>query len=114
MLRVWLSLALLWAGMAHADARLSADDLAQIRTVIHRQIEALSRDDALGACAVYRPTSVEFLELVTLWPDAVQRVTLTDRGGRTWLAYYAMQRQPDGSWRTSACRLVQPSRAIPT
>jgi hypothetical protein len=82
--------------------------------VIHRQIEAFGRDDALGACVVYRPTNVEFLELVTLGTDAVQQVKLTDRGGRTWLAYYAMQRQSDGSWRTSACRLVQPSRAIPT
>ena len=105
---------LAWAGAAHADARLSADDLAEIRTVIHRQIETLGREDALGACAVYRPTSVEFLELLTLGPDAVQQVRLTDRGGRTWLAYYAMQRQRDGSWRTSACRMVQPARTIPT
>jgi hypothetical protein len=98
-----------------ADPRLSADDLAEIRTVIHRQIDASRRDDALGAaCVVYRPMSVEFLELVTMGPDAVQQVRLTDRGGRIWLAYYAMQRQSDGSWRTNGCRLVQPARTIPT
>ena len=104
----------LWAGVAQADSRLSADDLAEIRAVIHHQIDALGRDDALGACAVYRPTRVEFLDLLTLGPDAVQQVRLIDRGGRTWLAYYAMQRQRDGSWRTSACRMVQPVRTIPT
>jgi hypothetical protein len=84
--------------------------------VIHRQIDASRRDDTItiGACVVYRPTSVEFLELVTMGPDAVQQVKLTDRGGRIWLAYYAMQRQTDGSWRTNGCRLVQPARTIPT
>ena len=107
-------MALLFAATVQADARLSADDQVQIRTVIHRQIESFGRDDAFGSCVVYRPTSVEFLDLVTLGPDAVQQVKLTDRGGRIWLAYYAMQRQADGSWRTSACRLVQPSRSIPT
>jgi hypothetical protein len=113
-LRYLLVALLSWAGALQADVRLSADDLAQIRTVINRQIEDFRRDDALGACVVYRPTSVEFLELVTQGPDAVQQVKLTDRIGRIWLAYYAMQRQPDGSWRTNGCRLVQPSRTIPT
>ena len=100
--------------MAFADPSTSADDQAQIRGAIHRQIEAFKHDDVLGACVVYRPTNVEFLELVTLGPDAVQQVKLTDRSGRIWLAYYAMQRQADGSWRTSGCRLVQPARTIPT
>ena len=135
-----LVLPFLWAGIAQADPRLSADDLAEIRTVIHRQIEAFRRDDARGAFdlvspdvqqafgtperfldvvrasyrAMYRPARFEFLDLVTLGPDAVQQVRVTDREGHAWLAYYAMQRQRDGSWRTNGCRLVQPARTIPT
>jgi hypothetical protein len=106
--------------------------------VIHRQIDALRRDDAHGAFAlvspevqeafgtperfldvvrmayraVYRPASVSFLELVVMGGDVVQQVQLTDRAGGLWLAYYAMQRQKDGSWRTNGCHLVQPSRII--
>jgi hypothetical protein len=41
-------------------------------------------------------------------------VRLTDRSGTVWHAYYAMQRQKDGSWRTNGCRLVQPAKTIPT
>jgi hypothetical protein len=109
-----LVLGLLLAGGAPAEPGLSAGDLTEIRAVINRQLEAFRRDDALGACVVYRPTSIEFLELLTMGHDAVQQVRFVDRGGRTWLAYYAMQRQRDGSWRTNGCRLVQPARTIPT
>ena len=40
--------------------------------------------------------------------DVVQQVQVTDRAGGVWVAYYAMQRQSDGSWRTNGCHLVQP------
>lgn len=112
--------------------------MQEIRTVIHRQIDAFRRDDAQGAFAlvspgvqqafgtperflesvrssyraVYRPQSVAFLELVVMGGDVVQQVQLTDRSGSLWVAYYAMQRQKDGSWRTNGCHLVQPSRTI--
>jgi hypothetical protein len=62
--------------------------------------------------AVYRPASVSFLELVVIGGEVVQPVQVTDRSGGLWVAYYAMQRQKDGSWRTHGCRLVQPSRII--
>ena len=113
-------------------------DAAEIRAVIHRQIDAFRRDDAQGAFAlvspgvqqafgtperfldtvrdsyraVYRPASVSFLELVVMGGDVVQQVQVVDRSGSTWVAYYAMQRQRDGSWRTNGCHLVQPSRTI--
>jgi hypothetical protein len=140
MLRFLLGVLLMLAGSAYGDSRLTREDLSEIRAVIHRQIEAFRRDDARGAFdlvspdvqqafgtperfldvvrvsyrAVYRPSAVVFLELVTLGPDAVQQVRITDRGGQAWLAYYAMQRQRDGSWRTNGCRLVAPTRTIPT
>jgi len=120
------------------DNRVSGDDASEIRAVIHRQIDAFRRDDAQSAFAlvspgvqqafgtperfldavrndyraVYRPASVSFLELVVMGDDVVQQVQVTDRTGSVWVAYYAMQRQRDGSWRTNGCHLVQPSRTI--
>lgn len=125
---------------AAAQPAVTTEDLAEIRGVINRQIDAFRRDDAQGAFAlvspgvqetfrtperfldvvrvsyraVYRPSAVVFLGLTLIGPDAVQQVQLTDRSGAIWLAYYAMQRQKDGSWRTNGCHLVQPAKTIPT
>jgi len=108
--------------------------------VITRQIEALRRDDAESAFALvspavqqtygtperfldvmrtsyhplYRPAAVTFLEPVVFGADAVQPVQLTDRTGTVWFAYYAMQRQKDGSWRAAGCHLVQRALTVPT
>lgn len=127
----------LCTGLA-ADGRLKGSDVAEIRAVIHRQIDALRRDDARGAFAlvapgaqeaygtperfldtmrtsyraVYRPARVAFLDLVLMGDEVVQPVQLTERSGAVWVAYYAMQRQKDGAWRVNGCRLVQPTRTI--
>ena len=139
MLRL-LALLFAFALPAVAQPAITADDLAEIRGVIHRQIEAFRRDDAQEAfrlvspsvretfgtperfldvvrasySPMVRPTAVVFLGLTVIGDDAVQRVRITDRGGALWLAYYAMQRQKDGSWRTNGCHLVQPSKSIST
>ncbi len=132
---------LLAPGVARpADEPLSAADVAEIRQVIQRQIEAFQRDDAHGAFAlaspavqetfgtperfletvrmsyraVYRPARFTFDEVVVMGSGVVQRVALTDRAGVSWLAYYAMQRQRDGTWRASGCHLVQPARTLST
>lgn len=135
-------LALILLGMGPAVAlggeRVTAEDLSEIRAVIKGQMDAFRRDDARGAFAlaspgvqqafgtperfldavrsayraVYRPASVAFLELVLIGGDVVQQVQVTDRAGTVWLAYYAMQRQKDGSWRTSGCHLAPPARTI--
>jgi hypothetical protein len=133
---VWL--ALLVPAAAPASERVTGADVAEIRGVIHRQIDAFRRDDARGAFAlaspgvqqafgtperfletvrsayraVYRPASLSFGELVVMGDDVVQQVQVVDRSGAVWVAYYAMQRQEDGSWRASGCHLVQPSRTI--
>ena len=139
MLRL-LALSLAFALPAAAQPAITNDDLVEIRAVIHRQIEAFRRDDAREAFklvspavqetfgtperfldvvrtsygAMVRPASVVFLGLTLMGEEAVQRVKLTDRGGAVWLAYYAMQRQKDGSWRTNGCHLVQPAKTVPT
>jgi uncharacterized protein DUF4864 len=125
-------------GVLGVENRVTGADVAEIRAVIHRQIDAFRRDDAHSAFAlvspavqqaygtperfldvmrmayraVYRPTSVSFLELIVMGGDVVQQVQVTDRSGSVWVAYYAMQRQKDGSWRTHGCHLFQPSRII--
>ncbi len=135
-----LALLFAFAGPAAAQPAITGEDLAEIRAVIHRQIEAFRRDDAQEAFklvspavqetfgtperfldvvrasygAMVRPSAVVFLGLTVMGDDAVQRVRLTDRSGAVWLAYYAMQRQRDGSWRTNGCHLVQPSKSIST
>ena len=132
-----VSLALLLPAFSGA-AEVTGEDVAEIRGVIHRQIDAFRRDDAQGAfalvspqvqqafgtperfldtvrvaySAVYRPARVSFLDLVVMGGDVVQPVQVTDHAGGVWLAYYAMQRQRDGSWRTNGCHLVQPTRTI--
>jgi hypothetical protein len=139
-LRIWLAWValLLPLGAAGSEGRVSPADAAEIRAVIHRQIDAFRRDDARGAFAlvspgvqqafgtperfleavrtsyrpVYRPFSVSFLELVLMDREVVQQVQIIDRDGGVWVAYYAMQRQRDGSWRTNGCHLVPPPRKI--
>lgn len=137
-----LFLALLIAFGASAQAGtapVTGDDVAEIHAVIHLQIDAFKRDDARGAFAlaspsvrqafgtperfldvvrmayraVYRPAAVVFRELRVLGDDVVQAVQVTDRAGIVWVAYYAMQRQADGSWKTSGCHLVPPVRSYP-
>ena len=121
-----------------AESQVTGADVDEIRGVIHRQIDAFRRDDAHGAFAlvspnlqqafgtperfldtmrmayraVYRPASVSFLDLVIIGSDVVQPVQVTDPSGALWVAYYSMQRQKDGSWRTHGCRLVPPTRTI--
>ena len=133
-----IALALLAPLAATADPRVTSADVAEIRGVINRQIDAFRRDDAQGAFAlvspgvqqtfrtpekfldvvrmayraVYRPAAVAFLDLMVLGDEVVQQVQVTDRAGLVWLAYYAMQRQRDGSWRTNGCHLVQPARTV--
>lgn len=124
---------------APAAAAVSGDDALEIREVIQRQIDAFRRDDARGAFelaapgvrrafgtperflatvrmayrAVYRPARFVFRGMLVLGEDVVQPVEVTDRTGAVWLAYYGMQRQPDGSWRTTGCHLVRPAGTHP-
>jgi hypothetical protein len=134
-----LALCLLLPAAAPAADRVTTADAAEIRAVIHRQIDAFKRDDAQGAFALvspgvrqafqtpekfldvvrmayramYRPSAVACMDMLVLGGDVVQQVQVTDRSGLVWVAYYAMQRQADGSWRTNGCHLVQPARTIP-
>jgi len=134
---LFLAAALLLPFAVKANGLTSAD-VSEIRAVIQRQIDAFRRDDASSAFAlvspgvrqafgtperfldavrtayraVYRPNSVAFLDLVVMGAEVVQPVQVVDRSGAIWVAYYAMQRQKDGTWRMNGCHLVQPARTI--
>ena len=137
--RFFLLLLLLLPGLGlSAEGRITSSDLAEIRAVINRQIDAFRRDDAQGAFAlvspgmqdsfgtperfldvvrtayraVYRPANIAFLDLIVMSGEVVQQVQITDRAGGVWVAYFSMQRQRDGTWRTNGCHLVQPARII--
>lgn len=109
-----LALALGCAGAALAEARVTSDDLAEIRAVIHREIDAFRAcaRQAPGVAAT-TPAAVSFLDLTVMGgEDVVQQVRVTDHAGAVWLAYYAMQRQKNGGWRTSGCHLVPSARTV--
>ena len=119
--------------LAWAQPSLSAADAAAVREVIEAQLDAFQKDDAQRAFsyatsdireafrtpenflemvrtsypAVYRPKTVKF-EAPQLVDDVVvQLVRLTDAEGRTWIALYPMQREPDGTWRINGCQLAR-------
>lgn len=58
-----------------------------------------------GYRAVYRPREVQFLDLVIDQGRLAQRVLFVGPDGVPVLAYYFMERQPDGSWRISGVTL---------
>lgn len=60
-----------------------------------------------GYPAVYRPREVRFLDLVIEQGRLAQRVLFVGPDGVPVLAYYYMERQPDGSWRISGVTLRQ-------
>src|SRR5438067_11110737 len=112
MLRALL-LAIALCAPALAQAAVTAEDLAEIRAVINRQIEAFRRDDAESAFAlvspavqqtygtpsrfldvmrtsyhpVYRRAAVVFLEPVMFGSAALQPVQPTHRSRAVWPAY---------------------------
>ena len=107
-----------------ADGNVSAADLAEIRGVIHRQIDAFRRDDAPGAFAlvspgvqqafgtperfldtvraayraVYRPSAVAFRELVVMGGDVVQRADDTPEAIQKRLDLYERETTPLIAW----------------
>ena len=131
-------LALLACILAHAIAlaQPSPADEAAIHSVIAGQIDAFRHDDAGAAFgfaapaiqglfgtpdkflgmvrhgypAVYRPRSVDFTSLAEEDGAIVQHVELIGPDGLAYTARYTMEREADGSWRISACELLESRR----
>lgn len=128
------SLVFAWPALALDDG-----DRAAGREAITAQIEAFRRDDAAAAFAfaapgirrmfgtedtfldmvrrayppVHRPRSYGFGETRETATGFEQAVGIQDEAGADWDAVYSFERQPDGSWKISGCRLVKrPGEAV--
>src|SRR5262245_35267248 len=121
------------AGPAAADDSVAPADAQAIQRVIQGQMDAFRVDDwtaAFGYAApsirqkfqspqifsqmvtqayqpVYRPKGVEFRELKASEFGPTQEVFVVGPDGIGYLAYYTMEKQPDGTWRISGCYLVR-------
>ena len=133
-LAAFLVVLLAWPAMA-----LDEGDRAAGRAAITAQIEAFRRDDAGTAFSfaspgirrmfgseeafldmvrrayppVHRPRSFGFGETRETASGFEQAVAIQDGAGADWDAVYSFERQPDGSWKISGCRLVKrPGEAV--
>jgi hypothetical protein len=121
---------LLGVGAASALDVQAADQMA-IRKVIEAQLAAFQRDDGVAAFSfaspqiqaifkdpgnfmamvrggympVYRPHEVEFQELTELRGQPTQPVLLVGPDNEVVIAYYFMEKQPNGDWRIDGCML---------
>jgi hypothetical protein len=131
-----LTLALGLPRLAQAED-VSPADQASIRATISNQIDAFRRDDGNAAYGfasptiqglyptadqfmsmvrnayqpVYRPQSVTFGQLSDSPYGPLQKVFLVGPDGKSYVALYSLQRQPDGSWRINGCTIVEDSGA---
>lgn len=116
---------------ARADEDVAEADRQAIRGVIEAQLAAFQADDGAtafgfaspaiqemlgnptnflamvkaGYMPVYRPREVRFEQLVVVQGEPVQPVLLVGPELEVVTALYAMQQQPDGSWRINGCVL---------
>ena len=130
----WLWLSLLATRAGAEDPRLSAADREAIQAVVAQQLEAFQRDDEVAAFSyaspaiqaqfktpgdfmrmvreayepVYRPRFTFFLEALVVNVQVIQPVQVVGPDGALLVAWYVMERQPDGTWRISGCVLNRP------
>ena len=130
----WLWLSLLATRAGAEDPRLSAADREAIQAVVAQQLEAFQRDDEVAAFSyaspaiqaqfktpgdfmrmvreayepVYRPRFTFFLEALVVNVQVIQPVQVVGPDGALLVAWYVIERQPDGTWRISGCVLNRP------
>ena len=130
LLSVLLMLSLPIAARAQ-DAAPGPADASAIRGVIAAQLNAFQHDDGNAAYSyasptiqtlfhdadtfmqmvrtgyqpVYRARDVEFRDLGPIEGRLVQQVYMVGPDGIAVIADYAMQKQPDGSWKINGCSI---------
>jgi hypothetical protein len=131
--RLLLVLALLWLVTPTSAEELTRADQSAFQEVITDQIRAFNADDGLRAYShaapvikqlfptpdifmamvkqgyppVYRQKSFNFGDVTSDTGRPEQEVTIVDLNGQVWTAIYSFERQPNGSWKISGCRLVR-------
>jgi len=133
-LLVPLVLLIFLEGYAQRLQDVPPQDRAAIQAIISAQIEAFKKDDAVrafsfaspgirqvfqtperfiemvrtGYAQIYRPLRVEFgpaTRSLGALQQVRQVVNLVGMDGRKAVAYYLMERQPDGSWKIGGVQL---------
>ena len=124
-----LTLAALTANVRALAGPISELDAAKVREVVVAQLSALALDDAekafetatpavreaIGSSGrflamvrgaypmVYRPASVSFHKPEEDEGSVLQLVEVKDERAKSWLVLFALEQQPDHSWRISGC-----------
>lgn len=114
-------------------AELPTEDVADIRNIILRQLNAFRDDDAEKAFSyaapeirrifktpemflhmvrksyqsVYRPQSFAFKTIKRIDGNIVQPLAVVGPSGVSETALYIMEQQPDGSWKIGACIMAR-------
>ena len=113
---------------------ISATDKAEFQRIITAQITAFRADDGLAAYdfaapvvknifptpeifiamvkqgyrPVYRPQSFNFTEtLIDPMGRPSQKMIVVGPDGKSYIALYSMEKQPDGTWRIAGCTLLE-------
>lgn len=126
-------LAGLVAGASLASHPASAEPVGDARSIISRQIEAFLADDKAtaysfaspqiqtlypnqdlffemvkrGYAPVYRPGNFAFGRWKIEAGQVLQEVLIRAPDGKDWTALYTLTRQPDGSYKINAVRMLQ-------
>jgi len=128
-----LALAAVGLHMRAAAETVPDPEAQKVREVIVAQLSALALDDAdkafetatpevraaIGSSnrflamvrgaypMVYRPASVSFHKPEQEDGGVLQLVEIKDDDDKSWLALFALERQPDQSWRISGCVVAE-------
>lgn len=132
------ALAFLVAALPLRAQGISDAEASEFRRIITSQLDAFTADDGAtaygfaapniqrlfptpevfmsmvqkGYAPVYRRQSYSFGRVGNeMGGQPTQHVTIVDAIGKAWTALYAMERQPDGSWKISGCSLVEAQAA---
>jgi hypothetical protein len=107
------------------------EDRSQSRAIIERQIDAFRKDDGATAFSfaspalqeifrdpehfmamvrngyqpVYRPRNYAFGSITETDLGLTATLSIEDAEGGAWTAIYTLEKQADGSWRITGCRL---------
>ena len=121
------------ASMQASASTLNEAESVAVRQVVIAQLQAFADDDADSAFAtatpgvreaignplrflamvrgaypmVYRPATFAFLKPEEDAGTVLQMVTITDSDDKSWIALFALERQPDDSWRISGCVVAE-------
>ena len=135
MLRSILAI-VLWGFMSAASLAdsISATDKAEFQRIITAQITAFRADDGPAAYdfaapvvrnifptpeifmamvkqgypQVYRPQSFNFTEaLIDPIGRPSQKMIVVGPDGKSYIALYTMEKQPDGTWRIAGCTMLE-------